>query len=85
MTKCENCQSPDLVIIGGAVLVGSELFCDIVQCVSCFVLFATITRQLVIKLIDEEEPDVHACAVPFDGGWGLYEEDPALRKEVDND
>lgn len=84
MTKCFNCQSPDLVIIGGAVLADTELFCDIVQCMSCFVLFATITRQVVIRLIDERELDGPVYNEPFSGNWEVTEKSLEPAKEQQN-
>ncbi len=85
MTKCYNCQSPDLVIIGGAVLAGTELFCDVVQCVSCCALFATITRQVVIKLVDERETVDEYTDPEYFIDYSKHEGNPALREEVDND
>lgn len=85
MIKCENCQSSDLVIIGGAMLIGTELFCDIIQCASCFLLFASITRQFAIKLVDERDEDEPVYDEPFSVCWDVTEERLKLAEERSND
>lgn len=66
MTKCSNCKSVELVTVGGLVLLGTELFCDVIQCATCLVVFAAVRRQVVIKITDEEEPDIPLLKRPSD-------------------
>ncbi len=73
MKKCLSCGSTEQVVVGGAVLIEPEQFCDILQCSICLNLSAIIPRQLTIRVIDRENEAESEIAVLGTGHWSTYE------------